>query len=79
MNDEPEGLECKPELLLYAFELVAGYARGNSNKACLENRMELALSLVDWSLRECDRGMKLLELEASMAVTPRGPTIIGFP
>lgn len=81
MHDEPEGLECKPELLLYAFELVQGYARGNSNKAALEHRMELALSLVDWAFTECDRGLKLLELTAQMAVTPRpdnGQTII-FP
>jgi hypothetical protein len=82
VNDEPEGLECKPELLLYAFELVGGYALGKSHKAKLENRMELALSLVDWAMTECDRGMKLLELTAQMAVTPRaedGPRFIGFP
>ena len=80
MNDEPEGLECKPELLLYAFELVAGYATGKSHKAKLENRMELALSLVDWAVTECDRGLKLLELSAQMAVSPRPqPPVIGFP
>lgn len=82
MNDEPEGLECKPETLLYAFELVGNYATGRSHKAKLENRMELALSLVDWAMTECDRGMKLLELTAQMALHPRpsdGPTFIGFP
>ena len=82
MHDEPEGLECKPELLLYAFELVGGYAKGNSNKAALLNRMELALSLVDWAMTECDRGIKLLELTAEMAIKPRpgdGQTFIGFP
>lgn len=81
MNDEPEGLECRPELLLQAFALVGGYEKGSSHKAKLENRMDLALSLVDWALTECDRGMKLLELEASMAISPRPPgaTIIDFP
>jgi hypothetical protein len=81
VHDEPEGLECKPELLLYAFELVAGYARGNSNKSALLNHMELALSLVDWAMTECDRGVKLLELTAEMAIKPRsdGNRFIGFP
>ena len=82
MNDEPEGLECRPELLLQAFALVSGYEKGNSHKARLENRMELALSLVDWAMTECDRGMKLLELTAQMAVTrppDGGNRFIGFP
>jgi hypothetical protein len=77
VNDD--GLECRPELLLQAFALVAGYEKGNSHKARLENRMDLALSLVDWALTECDRGLKLLELTAQMAVSKDGPTIIGFP
>jgi hypothetical protein len=78
--ESDEGLECKPELLLYAFELVGGYATGKSHKAKLENRMELALSLVDWAISECDRGLKLLELSSQMAISPRpqGP-IVGFP
>jgi hypothetical protein len=82
VNDEPEGLECRPELLLQAFALVGGYEKGNGHKARLEHRMELALSLVDWAITECDRGMKLLELTAQMAITPRPPdgtVIIGFP
>lgn len=82
MNDEPEGLECKPETLLYAFELVGNYATGRSHKAKLENRMELALSLVDWAMTECDRGVLLLETLSERALTQRpsdGPTIIGFP
>jgi hypothetical protein len=77
VNDD--GLECRPELLLQAFALVAGYEKGSSHKAKLENRMDLALSLVDWALTECDRGLKLLELTAQMAVSKDGPTIIGFP
>lgn len=77
MHDEPEGLECKPETLLYAFELAGPYATGKSHKAKLENRMELALSLVDWAMTECDRGMKLLELTARMAVG--GDRTIGLP
>jgi hypothetical protein len=42
--------------------------------------MELALSLVDWAISECDRGLKLLELSSQMAISPRpqGP-IVGFP
>ena len=79
MNDEPDGLECRPELILQAFALVGGYEKGSSHKARLENRMELALSLVDWAMTECDRGMKLLELTAQMALEPRPGPIIGFP
>jgi hypothetical protein len=71
VDAEDEGLECKPELLLHAFELAGPYAVGKSHKAKLENRMELALCLADWALRECDRGMKLLELTAQMELTRR--------
>jgi hypothetical protein len=62
LDAEDEGLECKPELLLYAFELAGPYATGKSNTAKLQNRQELALSLVDWAIMECDRGMRVLEL-----------------
>jgi hypothetical protein len=42
--------------------------------------MELALSLVDWAISECDRGLKLLELSSQMAISPRPPgPIVGFP
>lgn len=82
MHDESDGLECRPELLLQAFALVSGYETGRSHKAKLESRMDLALSLVDWALTECDRGMKLLELTAQMAVTQRpddSTRFIGLP
>ena len=59
---DEDGLECKPELLLYAFELAGPYATGKSNCLKLQNRKELALSLVDWAWAECDRGIKILEL-----------------
>lgn len=65
--DEDEGLECKPDLLLYAFELAGPYATGKSNCAKLQNRKELALGLVDWAWAECDRGMKILELTNKVA------------
>lgn len=60
--DEDEGLECKPELILYAFDLAGPYATGKSHTAKFQNRKELALGLVDWAWAECDRGMKILEL-----------------
>jgi hypothetical protein len=59
---DEDGLECKPELLLYAFELAGPYATGKSNCLKLQNRKELALGLVDWAWAECDRGIKILEL-----------------
>ena len=65
--DEGEGLECTPNLLLYAFELAGPYATGNSNCKKLQNRKELALGLVDWAWAECDRGMKILELTNKLA------------
>lgn len=74
MSETDEGLECKPELLLYAFELVGDYVtKGRSHKATMEARMELATCLVDWALQECDRGLPLLELTTKMALTPRPP------
>jgi hypothetical protein len=83
VNDEPEGLECKPELLLQAFALVGEYVtKGRSHKATMEARMELALCLVDWSIMECDRGVPMLKLTAQMAVTrppDGGNRFIGFP
>ena len=72
---DDEGIDLDPRTLLYAFELVGPYATGKSNTAKLENRMELALSLVDWAIQECDRGVKLLELTAKMALTPRPPEV----
>lgn len=72
MDAEDEGLECNPSLLLYAFELAGPYATGKSNTAKLENRQQLALALVDWALMECDRGVKLLELTAEMAIRKPG-------
>lgn len=80
--DAEEGLECSPNLLLYAFELAGPYATGKSHKAKLEHRMEIALSLVDWAMTECDRGVKLLELTAQMALSKRDEppsTIVGWP
>jgi hypothetical protein len=77
--DDEDGLECKPELLLYAFELAGPYATGKSNCLKLQNRKELALSLVDWAWAECDRGIKILELtnkvdnlEAEIAMLRKG-------
>lgn len=64
---DEEGLECTPNLLLYAFELAGPYATGNSNCKKLQNRKELALGLVDWAWAECDRGMKILELTNKLA------------
>jgi hypothetical protein len=60
--DEEDGLECKPDLLLYAFELAGPYASGSSGTKKLQHRKELALGLVDWAWAECDRGIKILEL-----------------
>jgi hypothetical protein len=60
--DEDDGLECKPDLILYAFELAGPYATGKSHSAKFQNRKELALGLVDWAWAECDRGIKILEL-----------------
>ena len=65
--DAEDGLECKPELLLYAFELAGPYATGKSNCLKLQNRKEVALSLVDWAWAECDRGIKILELTNKVA------------
>ena len=73
--DEEEGLECKPELLLYAFKVAMPYASGRSNKAKMEHNQELAESLVDWALTECDRGLKLLELMAERDLKPRPPSV----
>ena len=70
---DDEGLEVTPELVLKAFELAGPYATGKSNTAKLENRKELALSLVDWALMECDRGLKLLELTTKLEQVGRGP------
>ena len=64
---DEDGLECKPELLLYAFELAGPYASGNSNCKKLQHRKELALGLVDWAWAECDRGIKILELTNKVA------------
>ena len=60
--DEDDGLECKPDLILYAFELAGPYASGKSNQTKLQHRKELALGLIDWAWAECDRGIKILEL-----------------
>jgi hypothetical protein len=68
VDAEEEGLECKPELLLYAFELAGPYATGKSNCAKLQNRKELALGLVDWAWAECDRGIQILELTNKVSV-----------
>jgi len=65
--DDEDGLECKPELLLYAFELAGPYAMGKSNCLKLQHRKELALGLVDWAWAECDRGIKILELTNKVA------------
>ena len=73
--DEDEGLEVKPETLLYAFDLMRSYATGRTNTAKLENNQELALSLVDWALMECDRGLKLLELQSELDLKPRPPSV----
>jgi hypothetical protein len=73
--DEEEGLECKPELLLYAFKVTMPYATGKSNTAKLEHNQELALSLVDWALMECDRGLEMLKLRTEMDLKPRPPTV----
>lgn len=77
--DAEDGLECDPELILYAFELAGPYATGNSHTKKLQNRKELALGLVDWAWAECDRGMKILELtnkvtdlEAQLAEARKG-------
>ena len=59
---DDEGLECKPDLILYAFELAGPYAVGKSHTAKLQHRKELALGLVDWAWAECDAGMRILEL-----------------
>lgn len=67
---EDEGLEVKPETLLYAFDLMRGYATGKSNTAKLENNQELAEALVDWALMQCDRGLRLLEAESELALRP---------
>lgn len=73
--NEDEGLEVKPETLLYAFDLMRPYATGRSNTLKLENNKELALGLVDWALMECDRGLKLLEAESELALKPRPPSV----
>ena len=73
--NEDEGLELKPETLLYAFDLMRGYATGKSNTAKLENNQELALALVDWALMECDRGLKLLELQSELDLKHRPPSV----
>lgn len=64
MADDPdnEGLELFPRDILYAFELAGPYATGRSNTAKLENRWEIALSLIDRAIMESDRGLRLLEL-----------------
>jgi hypothetical protein len=73
--DEDEGLECKPDLLLYAFRIAMPYATGKSNTAKLEHNQELALSLVDWALMECDRGLEMLKLRTEMDLKPRPPSV----
>ena len=73
--NEDEGLELKPETLLYAFDLMRGYASGKSNTAKLEHNQELAEALVDWALMHCDRGLRLLEAESELALKPRPPSV----
>jgi hypothetical protein len=78
------GLEVSPSLILYAFELAAPHVKQNQRYADkLANQQDIALSLVDWALTECDRGLKLLELTSQMALTkrddPPGSIIIGWP
>lgn len=66
--DADEGLEVSLADMLKAFELAGPYATGKSNTAKLANRKELTLALIDWALMESDRGLKLLELTAEMAL-----------
>jgi len=47
------------------------------------NQQDIALGLIDWALKECDRGIKYLELTAQMALTrrddPPPTTFVGWP
>lgn len=78
------GLEVSPSLVLYAFELAAPHVKQNKSYAeRLASQQDIALSLVDWALTECDRGLKLLELTSQMALTrkddPPSNIVIGWP
>lgn len=77
---DDEGLEVSLSDILKASDLAGPYATGKSNTARLENRWELTLGIIDRALMESDRGLKLLELTAQMALTKRdGGTFIVVP
>lgn len=81
MDAEEEGLVLEPRDILKAFELAGPYATGKTNTAKLENRWELALSIIDRALMECDRGLRLLELtnEVNDLRKKGGGTIVVWP
>jgi hypothetical protein len=67
VDDEEGGIVLTPGDILKAFELAAPYATGSSNTKRLENRWQVALTIVDRAIMECDRGLRLLELTNRVA------------
>ena len=72
---DDSGLEVSLTDILKAFELAGAHysTKGNADTR-LEARWQVALGIIDRALMESDRGLKLLELTAAMAIKPHGGT-----